>query len=177
MSACLATGIRGASIEGSTYDVTSTLGGTSGAQEMPHPSLLSGDLTLMNVLFTYLTCTDQPVLRGLSTTGRMRRTRWSTGVWQVDSRCDGCMNPRRAGSLLAERNLAMRTSTASRSTSQQPNLFDRGSGRMIAFGATMSDAVECASSIASMHEFALGLLQGYVTTMENGSLLSGGQVQ
>ena len=89
MSACLATGIRGASVEGSTYDVTLTLGGTSGAQGMPCSSLLGGNLIQKNVLFAYLMCTDQPVLCGLSMTGRMRHTRWSIGMWQVDSRCDG----------------------------------------------------------------------------------------
>ena len=42
--------------------------------------LLDGDLIQKTVLFTYLTCTDQPVLRGLSTTGRMRHSLEHRGV-------------------------------------------------------------------------------------------------
>ena len=122
-----------------------------------------GYLIESEVPTSYLTCIEQPVLRGLSTTGKMCCTRWSIGVWQVDSRCDSCMNLRRAGSLLTGQNLAIQASTVSRSTSRSSaskRAYSTGvSRRIITFGATMSDAdVKCVSRVASMHEFALGLL-------------------
>ena len=61
VTAWLVTGIHGASVEGSTYDVAWTLGGTRGAQGMPRLSSPGGDLILKNVLFTCLTWADQPV--------------------------------------------------------------------------------------------------------------------
>ena len=93
-------------------------------------------------------------------------------VRQVDSRCDGCMSPLRAGSLLVGRNLAIQTSTASRSTSRSSasnRTYSTGvSGRIITFGVTMSDAdVECA-----MHEFALGLPQGWYSAFTTANILN-----
>ena len=58
------------------------------------------------------------------------------------------------------------------------NLFDRSIRENIAYGAAMWSGYRACRACSHVHDFVLGLLQRYVTSVgENRSLLSGGQGQ
>ena len=162
---------------------------TSEAQGMLRPSPLGGDLVLKDVIFAYPTRSDEPVLRGLTMSVREGECVALVGA-------SGCGKSTVAALLQRLYEPSSGTVTLGginlRSTdvhhlrehvavvSQQPNLFDGSIRENIAYGATsISDVdVERAARAANVHEFVLGLPQGYDTTVgENGSLLSGGQAQ
>lgn len=145
-----------------------------------------GDVELRDVWFGY---GDQPVLRGLSLSVKAGQTVAFVGPsgGGKSTTIDLLLrfhDPDRGAVLvdgvdLREVRLAdYRKHTAV--VSQQPFLFNTTIGQNIAYGrpGASQQEIEAAARAANIHEFIVGLPQGYETGVgERGSNLSGGQMQ
>ncbi|KAG6331232.1 hypothetical protein ID866_7854, partial [Astraeus odoratus] len=163
--------------------------GTSEACGMLKPAKMGGDLVLRDVDFAYPTTHEDAVLQGLSMSVREGECIALVGASGCGKSILATLLQRLyepgSGSIsLGNVQLSSMDVHYFRDhvavVSQHPNLFDGTIRENIAYGRpSMSDAeVERAARAANVHDFVMGLSQGYETSIgENGSLPSGGQAQ
>ncbi|KAH7906382.1 P-loop containing nucleoside triphosphate hydrolase protein [Hygrophoropsis aurantiaca] len=159
---------------------------THEAQGMLRPQI-AGDLVFNGVSFAYPTNPDVPVLKNLSmkiADGECVAIVGGSGCGKstIAALLQRLYEPDVGTIAVGLNDLRATDVTHLREhvavVSQNPHLFDASIRENIAYGRAEGVDVVCAAQAAHVHDFVMGLPQGYDTLVgENASLISGGQAQ